>query len=136
MGAPCPTSRTVTEHVDTTVRWNRSSGIPRAAATIALIGSAWLTATIASPRWRAPSSTTASQHRACSSLNDSPRGKRNVLGVSWTERHSRRRRSAESLAPVQSPKSHSKSPGAVRTRRCSARAMGAAVSMARSSGEA
>ena len=74
--------------------------------------------------------------RACISRKDSPPGKRKPLGHRWTCAHSGFLASALSWAPVHSPKSHSSSPRSVRTRSPSRRAMGRAVSVVRSSGEA
>ena len=70
----------MTEHGDTTIRWKRSRWVPIAAATAALIGSAWETATIVSPRCLAQRRSTAVVMRVCISVNDSPSGKRNPLG--------------------------------------------------------
>src|SRR5205823_15108780 len=70
----------VTEHGEITMRWNRSSGVPTASATAALMGSAWLTATIVSPGWRSVSFASVPTMRACISGNDSPPGNRKPLG--------------------------------------------------------
>src|SRR5262245_58807832 len=53
------------EQGDTTMRWNRSRWVPIAAATAALIGSAWDTATTVLPGWAATSRQTAEQMRTC-----------------------------------------------------------------------
>src|SRR6516165_624635 len=73
--------------------------------------------------------------RADISMNDSPPGNRNPLGYRCTVFHSGSLARALSSPPVQSPKSHSSRPRSTATRSRRARAMGAAVSLARSSGE-
>ena len=73
-----------TEHGATVRRWNRSSGVPAAWATAALMGSAWDTATTVSPGWRATSRASAEVIRVCISRNDSPPGKRKPLGLRCT----------------------------------------------------
>ena len=114
----------------------RSRGTPAAAATIALMGSACDTATIVWPGCSATSPSTASMARTDISAKDSPPGKRNPLGQRCTVGHSLVLYRRASGFSVHSPTSTSMSPGAVRTRRPRARAIGAAVSRVRSSGEA
>ena len=74
--------------------------------------------------------------RACISGKDSPPGNRKPLGLRWTWVHSGFLANELSLAPVHSPNSHSRRPRSVRTRSPRALAMGRAVSVVRSSGEA
>ncbi len=99
------------------------------------MGSAWLTTTMVRLRWRVASFSSVTQIRCCISENDSPSGKRKVLGECCTAFHSALRCSRPSFLPVQVPKSHSSSPRSVTARRPRDLAMGAAVSRARSSGE-
>ena len=110
--------------------------MPAAAARTALIVSAWETATIVSPGCIATRSTTASIARADISEKDSPPGKRKPVGQRWTLGHSLSRNRRASGFSVHSPASSSINPFAVRTRRPRARAIGAAVSRVRSSGDA
>ena len=70
------------------------------------------------------------------SAKDSPPGKRKPPGQRCTVGHSGVRYSRARGFSVQSPTSTSTRPGAVRTRRPRARAMGAAVSRVRSRGDA
>src|SRR6185437_2725144 len=135
-GPPGPYRMAVTEHGDTTNRWNRSSGTPAAPATTALIGSAWDTATTDCPGWAATSRNTASVARVAISANDSPPGNRKPAGQCRTFPHSLVRASRFSELPVHRPMSHSNSPASVRTRSPSALAIGAAVSLVLSSGDA
>jgi hypothetical protein len=74
--------------------------------------------------------------RVCISVKLSPFGKRNVDGAFCTVRHSGSFISAFSSAPVQSPKSHSSRPAVDLHPEPARAAIGAAVSLARSSGEA
>ncbi len=124
------------EHGEIARRCIRSSGTPAAAATMALIGSACETATIVWPGCSATRPSTASIDRTDISANDSPPGNRNPPGQRCTVGHSLVRYSRVNVFSVHSPASTSTSPGAVRTRRPSALAMGAAVSRVRSSGDA
>ena len=124
------------EQGEITRRCIRSSGTPAAAARIALIGSACETATIVSPGWSATRASTASMARTDISAKDSPPGNRNPPGQRCTVGHSRARYSRARGFSVHVPTSTSMRPGAVRTRSPRARAMGAAVSRVRSSGEA
>src|SRR5690606_22244932 len=126
----------LTEHGEITMRWNRSRWVPMAWATAALMGSACDTATTTSPGCAARRRSSSVQMRVCISVNDSPPGKRKPLGLRCTVRHSGSLDSRFSSAPVQSPKSASSRPLARRTRRPRARAIGAAVSWVRSSGDA
>ena len=67
------------------MRWKRSSGVPRAWATAALMGSACETATTICPGCRATIRPSTEVMRVCISGNDSPPGKRKVLGLRCTE---------------------------------------------------
>ena len=128
-------ARALTEQVEMTVRWKRSSGTPWAKVTAALIGSAWLTTTMVLLRCLAASRSSVVQIRSCISAKDSPSGNRNVLGVCWTARHSGFFAKTANFFPVHVPKSHSSSPRSTVGSRRRALAMGAAVSRARSRGE-
>ena len=57
---------------------------PEACDTAALMVSACDTATTVEPEWRAASDCTASLIRVCISANDSPPGKRKLLGLRCT----------------------------------------------------
>ena len=126
----------VTLQVLMTMRWNRSMWVPMAWATSALIGSAWDTHTTTPPGWAARSRSTALTMRVCMAVKLSPPGNVNVLGARCTVPHSGSFISFFSSAPVHSPKSHSSSPLSTFTFMPRAAAMGAAVSRARSSGDA
>ena len=91
---------------------------------------------MAPPRWRSASRRTVSLVRVCISRNDSPPGNRKPLGWAWMIRHSGFFASRLSEPPVHAPKSHSSRPGSTRTAMPRAFASGAAVSRARSSGDA
>ena len=65
-----------------------ASGVPAAAATMALMGSACETATMVSPGCSATNPRTASVLRTDISAKDSPPGKRNPAGHRWTVGHS------------------------------------------------
>src|SRR6266508_1514539 len=119
-----------------TILWKRSSGVPIVWATRALMGSAWLTATTALPGWRLTKRATAEAMRACISVKDSPPGKRKPLGCRWMIGHSARLLACFSERPVHCPMSRSARSPSMRTMSPRASAMGAAVSRARSSGEA
>src|SRR5882672_8914468 len=123
---------TVIEHGAIITRWKRSRWMPRAWATAALIGSAWDTTTTAAPGWRATIRASAEVTRVCISVNDSPPGNRNPLGWRCTICHSGLRASRLSFWPVQSPTSQSARSRSTRTARWRARAIGIAVSRARS----
>src|SRR5499426_2914654 len=126
----------VTEHGAIMIRWNRSRWMPSACATAALIGSACDTATTTEPGCRATMRARAEVTRVCISVNDSPPGKRNPDGCRWTTCHSGLRASRQSFSPVHSPTSPSARSRSIRTAKPRARAIGAAVSRARSSCEA
>jgi hypothetical protein len=79
----------VTEQVEITVRWKRSSGTPWANVTTALMGSACETHTTVSPRWRSAMSLRVCHMRCCIATKDSPLGNVNVLGAFCTADHSR-----------------------------------------------
>src|SRR5205823_3026482 len=115
----------VTEQGETTIRWNRSSGVPTASATAALIGSAWLTATTVSPGCRSRNLAMVPTMRPCISGNDSPPGNRKPLGYRCTVIHSGFFINVLSSAPVHSPKSHSSRPRSATTLWPSFLAMGA-----------
>src|SRR5213596_68461 len=117
------------------IRWKRSRCAPMAWATTALIGSACDTTTTEAG-WRSTTRASAPTIRVCISTNDSPPGKRKPLGWRCTARHSGFRLSRFSERPVQAPTSSSVSSRSKRTAQPRARAIGAAVSRARSSGEA
>ncbi len=134
-GPPLPIAITLTEHGDTTMRWNRSRWVPIAWAMAALIGSACDTHTIVPPRCSARSVSSVVTMRCCISAKLSPAGNRNVEGERCTVPHSGSFISFFSSAPVHSPKSHSSRPLWARGRRPRAAAIGAAVSRVRSSGE-
>ncbi len=99
-----------------TMRWNRSRCVPMAAATAALMVSAWEAHTMVSPGWAATSSAMVLVMRCCISLNDSPPGNRNPLGYRWTWLHSGSLLRSASLRPVHSPKSASIRPLRIWTR--------------------
>src|SRR5262249_47625626 len=80
VGPSVPYKIAVTEHGETTMRWNRSRCAPIACATTALIGSACDTATTTAPGWARTRPSTAVTMRVCISANDSPPGNRNPLG--------------------------------------------------------
>ena len=95
-----------TEHGETTSRWNRSSGTPAAAATTALIGSAWETATTVSPGVGGHQAAARPRcARVAISAKDSPPGKRNPDGQRCTAAQARVLASAVSRPPVHSPTS-------------------------------
>src|SRR5437773_964997 len=118
------------------IRWKRSRCAPTAWATAALIGSACDTTTTTAPGWRSPTRASAPTIRVCISTNDSPPGKRKPLGWRCTACHSGFRLSRFSDRPVQAPRSSSVSSRSMRTAQPRAFAIAAAVSRARSSGEA
>src|SRR5262249_19980914 len=93
----------VMEAVPIMIRWNRSSGVPRACAVAALIGSAWETATRTLPGCRATMRAMAPVTRACISVRDSPSGKRKPLGCCWTAFHSGLPAASLSAMPVHRP---------------------------------
>ena len=98
------------------MRWNRSRWVPRAWATAALMGSAWDTATMVSPGWRATRRSRAPAMRVCISANDSPSGEAEAARVALHRAPLGQLLAASfSLAPVQSPKSHSSRPRSMRT---------------------
>ena len=73
--------------------------------------------------------------RVCISGNDSPPGKRKLLGLRCTVSHSGRRAACFRLMPVHSPMSRSARSRSMRSARFTARPMGWAVSRARVIGE-
>ena len=123
------------EAVPIMMRWKRSSGVPRACATAALIGSACETATTILPAWRATMRAMAPVMRVCISVKDSPSGNRKPLGCCWTAFHSGLLPASFSAMPVHLPMSSSRRPRSMRTAMLRALAMICAVSRARSSGE-
>src|SRR4029079_17471258 len=119
-----------------TMRWKRSMCVPMAWATAALIGSACDTHTTTPPLCAARRRSIAETIRTCISLKLSPPGNLNVEGARITVPHSGNFINFLSSSPVHSPKSHSSKPLSMRTRRPFALAIGAAVSRARSNGDA
>src|SRR5499427_1982267 len=103
------------------MRWKRSSGVPMACATAALIGSACETATMTLPVCRATMRALAI--RACISVKDSPPGKRKPLGCCCTAFHSGLAAASLRASPVHLPMSTSSSPLSMRTTMLRALAM-------------
>ena len=135
-GPPAVKRRAEIEQGEITRRCIRSSGMPAAAATIALIGSACETATIVCPGARPPGRARR-PWRAPTSRRRTPRrgsGTRRASAGRWAIPASCTAGPAASRSTR--PRRPRSRPGAVRTRRPSARAMGAAVSRVRSSGDA